>query len=148
MTIKVIVELKAHQGRRDELRAVFESMLAAQGPGLVGFLGSSRYEKLDDPDVLVEIADLGVGREAWEEHMTEAAAGWDVHTAARAAGPAALGRRLESVDLNVADRTRFHGLDCPRTRDGSPGGRRPTDARPRAGVLGSYRSDDLCATPA
>jgi quinol monooxygenase YgiN len=73
MTIKVIVELKAHPGRRDELRTVFESMLAAQGPGLVGFLGSSRYEKLDDPDVLVEIADWE-SAEAREEHMKEAAA--------------------------------------------------------------------------
>ena len=73
MTIKVIVELKARPGRRDELRTVFESMLAAQGPGLVGFLGSSRYEKLDDPDVLVEIADWA-SAEAREEHMKEAAA--------------------------------------------------------------------------
>ena len=73
MTIKVIIELKAHPGRRDALRTVFESMLAAQGPGLVGFLGSSRYEKLDDPDVLVEIADWE-SAEAREEHMKEAAA--------------------------------------------------------------------------
>jgi quinol monooxygenase YgiN len=73
MTIKVIVELKAHPGRRDELRTVFESMLAAQGPGPPGFLGSSRYEKLDDPDVLVEIAEWA-SAEAREEHMKEAAA--------------------------------------------------------------------------
>ena len=73
MTIRVIVELKARPGRRDELRTVFEGMLAAQGPGLVGFLGSSRYEKLDDPDVLVEIADWA-SAEAREEHMNEAAA--------------------------------------------------------------------------
>ena len=73
MTIKVIVELKAHPGRRDELRAVFESMLAADGSDLPGFLGSSRYEKLDDPDVLVEIADW-VSAEAREAHMKDAAA--------------------------------------------------------------------------
>jgi quinol monooxygenase YgiN len=73
MTIKVIVELKAHRGRRDELRTVFESMLAAQSPGLAGFLGSSRFERLDDPDVLVEIADWA-SAEAREEHMKEAAA--------------------------------------------------------------------------
>jgi len=73
MTINVIVELKAQPGRRDELRTLFESMLAAQGSGLAGFLGSSRYEKLDDPDVLVEIADWA-SAEAREEHMTEAAA--------------------------------------------------------------------------
>ena len=72
MTIKVIVELKAHPGRRDELRAVFESMLAAHGSDLPGFIGSSRYEKLDDPDVLVEIADW-VSAEAREAHMNDAA---------------------------------------------------------------------------
>ena len=48
-------------------------MLAAQGPGLVGFFGSSRYEKLDDPDVLVEIADWA-SADAREEHMKDAAA--------------------------------------------------------------------------
>jgi len=73
MTIKVIVELKAYPGRRDELRAAFESMLAAHGSDLPGFLGSSRYEKLDDPDVLVEIADW-VSAEAREAHMKDAAA--------------------------------------------------------------------------
>jgi quinol monooxygenase YgiN len=73
MAIKVIVELKAHPGQRDELRAVFESMLAAHGSDLPGFLGSSRYEKLDDPDVLVEIADW-VSVEAREAHMKDAAA--------------------------------------------------------------------------
>lgn len=73
MTIKVIVELKAHPGRRDELRAVFESMLAAHGSDLPGFLGSNRYEKLDDPDVLVEIADW-VSAEARDAHMKDAAA--------------------------------------------------------------------------
>jgi hypothetical protein len=35
MTIKVIVELKAHPGRRDELRTVLESMLAAPPPAWV-----------------------------------------------------------------------------------------------------------------
>src|SRR5512139_1489032 len=74
MTIKVIVELKAHPGRRNELRTVFENMLATHGSGPSGFLGSSRYEKIDDPDVLVEIADW-VSAEAREEHMKEAAAG-------------------------------------------------------------------------
>lgn len=73
MTIKVIVELKAHPGRRDELRTAFERLLGAQAPGLPGFIGSKRYEKLDDPDVLVEIADWA-SAEAREEHMKEAAA--------------------------------------------------------------------------
>ena len=73
MAIKVIVELTAHPGRRDELRAAFERMLAAHGSDLPGFLGSSRYEKLDDPDVLVEIADWE-STEAREAHLKEAAA--------------------------------------------------------------------------
>ena len=73
MTIKVIVELRAHPGRRDELRTVFERMLAAHGSDQPGFLGSSRYEKLDDPDVLVEIADW-MSAEARGAHMKDAAA--------------------------------------------------------------------------
>ncbi len=73
MTIKVIVELKAHPGRRDELRTVFERMLAVHGSDLPGFLGSHRYEKLDDPDVLVEIAEWD-SSEARDAHMRDAAA--------------------------------------------------------------------------
>lgn len=46
---------------------------AHEGIDLPGLLGSSRYEKLDDPDVLVEIADW-VSAEAREAHMKDAAA--------------------------------------------------------------------------
>jgi quinol monooxygenase YgiN len=73
MAIKVIAELRAHPGHRDELRAVFERMLAAHASDLPGFLGSSRYEKIDDPDVLVEIAEWE-SAEAREAHMKDAAA--------------------------------------------------------------------------
>jgi quinol monooxygenase YgiN len=73
LTIKVIVELKARSGRRGELKSVFESMLAKHGSDLKGFLGSSRYEKLDDPDVLVEIAEW-TSAEARDAHLREAAA--------------------------------------------------------------------------
>lgn len=73
MTIKVIVELKAHPGQRDQLRAVFEQMLEVHGSNLPGFLGSRRYEKLDDPDVLVEIAEWE-SAEARDAHMRDAAA--------------------------------------------------------------------------
>jgi quinol monooxygenase YgiN len=48
-------------------------MLAVHGSDLPGFLGSSRYEKLDDPDVLVEIAEWE-SAEAREAHMKDAAA--------------------------------------------------------------------------
>lgn len=59
MTIKVIVELKAAPGRRDDLKAVMHSIVADLGPALKdkGSLGSSYYEVVDDPDSLVEIAD-------------------------------------------------------------------------------------------
>lgn len=73
MAIKVIVELKAGPGRRDELKSLLESLVATQGPGQRGFLGSTRYEVLDDPDTLVEIADWE-SAEARMAHLEEAAA--------------------------------------------------------------------------
>jgi quinol monooxygenase YgiN len=73
VAIKVIVELRAKPGRRDELKGVLERLIAAQGPGQHGFLGSTRYGVLDDPDVLVEIADWE-SAEAREIHMRQAAA--------------------------------------------------------------------------
>ena len=57
MAIKVIVELQAKPGKRAELKSLLESIVAQQGPGQSGFLGSTRYEVLDNPDILVEIAD-------------------------------------------------------------------------------------------
>jgi quinol monooxygenase YgiN len=73
MAIKVIVELQAKPGRRDELKRVLESVIATSGPGQDGFLGSTRYRVLGDPDVLVEIADWE-SADARETHMKEAAA--------------------------------------------------------------------------
>jgi quinol monooxygenase YgiN len=73
MAIKVIVELQAKPGRRDELKHVLESLIATQGPGQDGFLDSTRYGVLDDPDVLIEIADWE-SAQARDAHMKEAAA--------------------------------------------------------------------------
>ena len=73
MAIKVIVELKAKPGRRDGLKRLLESLIATQGQGQQGFLGSTRYEVLDDPDTLVEIADWE-SAQARETHLQEAAA--------------------------------------------------------------------------
>ena len=73
MAVKVIVELQALPGKRAELKSLIEGIVAEQGPDQHGFLGSTRYEVLDHPDMLVEIAD-------WESaaariaHMQEAAA--------------------------------------------------------------------------
>ena len=57
MMIKVIVELQAKPGKRAELRSLLERVAAKYGPGKPGFLGSTCYEVLDDPNILVEIAD-------------------------------------------------------------------------------------------
>lgn len=73
MAIKVIVELQAKPGRRAELKSLLESMVAEHGPGQRGFLGSARYEVLENPDLLVEIADWE-SAEARVAHMEESAA--------------------------------------------------------------------------
>jgi quinol monooxygenase YgiN len=57
MAIKVIVELQAKAGKRADLKSLLESVSATLGPGEPGFLGSTRYEVLDNPDIVVEIAD-------------------------------------------------------------------------------------------
>ena len=67
MTIKVIVELQAKLGRRAALKSLVQNVAATLGPGLPGFLGSTCYEVLDNPDIVVEIAD-------WESAEARAAA--------------------------------------------------------------------------
>lgn len=57
MAIKLIVELQAKPGQRAVLKSLLESVAAALGLGEPNFLGSTRYEVLDNPDILVEIAD-------------------------------------------------------------------------------------------
>ena len=73
MPITVIVELRAKPGRRAELERALERLVATQGPSQPGFLGSTRYEVLGDPDVLVEIADWESAA-ARDAHLQEAAA--------------------------------------------------------------------------
>ena len=73
MAIKVIIELQAHPGKRDELKAFIENLVATHGPGGPGFIRSTRYEVLDNPDRLIEIADWE-SAEARESHMKAAAA--------------------------------------------------------------------------
>jgi quinol monooxygenase YgiN len=55
--IKVIVELQAKPGRRPALMNLLESVVAEHGPDQRGFLGSTRYVVLDNPNIVVEIAD-------------------------------------------------------------------------------------------
>ena len=73
MTIKVIVELQAKPGKRVELKNLIESIVVKHGSDQRGFLGSTRYEVLDNPDILVEIADWE-SAEARAAHMQEAMA--------------------------------------------------------------------------
>ncbi len=76
MTIKVIVELEAKPGKRAELKSLLESVVAKYGPSHPGFLGSMRYEVLDNPNILVEIADWAsaeVRAAAMQEAMTAGA---------------------------------------------------------------------------
>ena len=76
VAIKVIVELQAKSGKRAELENLLESVAAKYGPGQPGFLGSLRYEVLDNPNILVEIADWAsaeVRAAAMQEAMTAGA---------------------------------------------------------------------------
>ena len=57
MRIKVIVELEARPGKRAELKSLLESVVAKYGQSQPGLLDSTRYEVLDNPNILVEIAD-------------------------------------------------------------------------------------------
>lgn len=66
MAIKVIVELQAKPGRRAELAALLAGIVEHHGPTQDGFLGSTRYEVVDDPDTVIEIAD-------WESAEVRAA---------------------------------------------------------------------------
>jgi quinol monooxygenase YgiN len=73
VAVKVIVELQAKPGRRDELESLLESIVANHGPSQPGFLGSTRYEAPDNPDLLIEIAEWE-SAEARAAHMQESAA--------------------------------------------------------------------------
>jgi quinol monooxygenase YgiN len=73
VAIRVIVELQAKPGRRAELDDLMETMVVEHGPSQHGFLGSARYEVLDNPDMLVEIADWE-SSDARAAHMKESAA--------------------------------------------------------------------------
>ena len=67
MAIRVIVELQAKPGKRADLHQLLASVADTFGPTVPGYLGTTRYEVLDNPDILVEIAD-------WESAEVRAAA--------------------------------------------------------------------------
>ena len=55
MAIKVIVELQVKPGKRTELKNLLESVATTLGQAKPGFLGSTRYEVLDNPDIVVRL---------------------------------------------------------------------------------------------
>ena len=69
----MIVELQANPGQRAELQALIEDIVDRGGASTPGFLGSARYEVLDSPDTLIEIAEWETA-EARAVHMQESAA--------------------------------------------------------------------------
>jgi quinol monooxygenase YgiN len=71
MAVKVIVELKARPRQRDALRSVIERLAATDPPA--GYHGSTYYESLDDPDLLIDIADWETP-EARTEHLEKSMA--------------------------------------------------------------------------
>ncbi len=71
MPIKVIVELPAKPGKRAELERLLTSIVEKHGKGARGFLGGTRYEVVDNPDLLIEIAEWE-SVEARTAHMKEA----------------------------------------------------------------------------
>ncbi len=71
MAVKVIVELKAKPGRRDELRSLIEQLATRDRPS--GYHGSTYYESLDDQDLLIDIADWE-SPEARQTHLAKAMA--------------------------------------------------------------------------
>jgi quinol monooxygenase YgiN len=75
-SIKVIVELQAKPGKRGELKSLLESVESKFGSSQPGFLGSTYYEVLDNPNILVETADwvsAEVRATAMQQAMTSGA---------------------------------------------------------------------------
>lgn len=68
MAIKTIIELQAKPGKRDELVKAMDNVLTSM-KAAKGFLGMTRYEVIDNPDSLIEIAEWESpeARQTWLE---------------------------------------------------------------------------------
>lgn len=75
MTIKTIIELKAKAGQRDDLMKALDDVLASM-KNARGFVGVNRYEIIDDPDSLIEIAEWEApeARQTWLEQSMKTGA--------------------------------------------------------------------------
>ena len=56
MAIKTIIELQAKPGERDQLVKAMDNVLSSMKEAK-GFIGINRYEVIDNPDSLIEIAE-------------------------------------------------------------------------------------------
>lgn len=56
LAIKTVIELQSKPGQRSELVRIMDGVVAAMRD-VPGFRGITRYEVLDDPDRLIEIAE-------------------------------------------------------------------------------------------
>ncbi|HAV76238.1 MAG TPA: hypothetical protein DCX53_02685 [Anaerolineae bacterium] len=72
MTIKTIIELQAKPGNRDALINAMDDVLASMKTAK-GYIGMRRYEVIDDPDSLIEIAEWESprARRNWLEQSVE-----------------------------------------------------------------------------
>ena len=70
MAVRVIIELQAKPGRRAELHRLLKRIVREHGANPKGYIGSTRYEALDNPDVLIEVADWE-SSEARSAHLQE-----------------------------------------------------------------------------
>jgi heme-degrading monooxygenase HmoA len=68
MAIKTIIELQAKPGQRDELIKAMNNVLASM-KNARGFIQIARYEVIDNPDSLIEIAEWESpeARQTWLE---------------------------------------------------------------------------------
>lgn len=75
MTIKTIIELQSKPGERDELMKALDDVLASM-KNARGFLGVKRYEIIDNPDSLIEIAEWNSpqDRQTWLEQSMKTGA--------------------------------------------------------------------------
>ncbi len=72
MSIKTIIELHAQPGGRDEIVDLV-SEISASMHEVPGFIGLTRYEVLDDPDMIIEIGEWQTpeARTQWIAKATE-----------------------------------------------------------------------------
>jgi len=75
MAIKTIIELQSKPGERDELMKALDDVFASM-KNARGFLGVKRYEIIDNPDSLIEIAEWESpqARQTWLEQSLKTGA--------------------------------------------------------------------------